>query len=392
MNPLRLKLFFIFPAAFLGALGIVSYVLGSVFYLLDRFHLDAAQIGLFASLHALAYITGCLVFGHAIEKARFTFTLLISSTAFCMILAAFTYTPHLAVAHLLNILAGLVLGVFWPPMMGWVSAGFHGKELNGVLSIYNLSWSSGTVVGPFLTGLLSDRSPSLPIRVGAGIFLAVIALVAAARLFYSHTDPVPHLAKKTKAAADHSTILRFPAWIGVFTSHTLIGIILNIFPVFARRELHFSKTLIGALLLFRAAATATTFISMGRMHFWHKNRTFLILLQVALAVASVAMIFPNQVFPIGLFLALLGVLIAMSYMSSIYHGVDGAPNKSSRMAIHETLLTLGILLGAYAGGWLYEHHGVAAVWLGASGLLIAGLAAMVFFTGQPSLKKNHFRK
>ncbi|MBL8992490.1 MAG: MFS transporter, partial [Spirochaetia bacterium] len=243
------------------------------------------------------------------------------------------------------------------------------------------SWSSGTVVGPLLTGVLSDLSSSWPIRAGAVIFLTVIALVLAARLLYSHTDPVPHRAKKIKAVADHSTILRFPAWIGVFTSHTLIGIILNIFPVFARRELHFSKTLIGALLLFRAAATATTFISMGRLHFWHKNRTFLIVLQVALALASALMIFPNQVFLIGVFLALLGVLIAMSYMSSIYHGVDGAPNKSARMAVHEILLTLGILLGAYAGGWLYEWRGVAAVWLGASGLLIVGLAAMVFFTG-----------
>jgi len=47
--------------------------------------------------------------------------------------------------------------------MGWLSHGIEGVKLGKVLSNYNFSWSIGTIISPFLTGLLSTISSSLPL-------------------------------------------------------------------------------------------------------------------------------------------------------------------------------------------------------------------------------------
>jgi predicted MFS family arabinose efflux permease len=38
----------------------------------------------------------------------------------------------------------------------------------------------------------------------------------------------------------------------------------------------------------------------------------------------------------------------------MFHGASGSINRSHRMIIHEVLLTIGTILGAVGGGYIYE--------------------------------------
>ena len=75
--------------------------------------------------------------------------------------------------------------------------------------------------------------------------------------------------------------------------------------------------------------------------------------------------------PFAVFFFFFGVLFAFAYDQSMFHGASGSINRSSRMIIHEVLLTIGTILGATLGGALYERISFSFV------LLVIGIATLV---------------
>jgi predicted MFS family arabinose efflux permease len=68
----------------------------------------------------------------------------------------------------------------------------------------------------------------------------------------------------------------------------------------------------------------------------------------------------------------LGVSQGMAYMASIFHGVSGSRRRDRRMAIHETMLSCGIVSGPVLGGIAFERRGLAFVWWLCLAVMLAG--------------------
>ncbi|MBN8217851.1 MAG: MFS transporter [Spirochaetes bacterium] len=381
------RFLYILPVAFFGSLGSTLYTLGCVFLLQERFHLDGAGVGQFAAEWALAYLFGCLALSRFLVKLRVTSALLLATASLGLLWAALGRVDALWTAHLINLGCGLVTALFWPPIMGWVSAGLEGPKLGRGLSWYNLSWSAGTVAGPFLAGLLSTRGVAWPLWMSTGLGFACVAILALARSkSIDRSAPAPGPTPGDASAPEQNAFMRYLCWIGLFATHVLVGVILNVFPVWAQRDLGYSKVLIGTMLLFRALVTATTFFLSGRFSFWHQKAWPIFALE-GLLVATLAALALGPSFP-GLFagLLLVGFTLAASYVESIFHGVQGSKNRSRRMAIHESLLTAGIVVGAQVGGFLLDHRGMAWVWGGSALLISLAMAVQALWGG--SSKKN----
>jgi predicted MFS family arabinose efflux permease len=56
----------------------------------------------------------------------------------------------------------------------------------------------------------------------------------------------------------------------------------------------------------------------------------------------------------ALVLVFFGILFALSYNNSLFHGVSGSLRRSTRMAVHEGLLTAGVVAGSAIAGILYQ--------------------------------------
>ncbi|MDD3366475.1 MAG: hypothetical protein PHS67_04350, partial [Sphaerochaetaceae bacterium] len=56
-----------------------------------------------------------------------------------------------------------------------------------------------------------------------------------------------------------------------------------------------------------------------------------------------------------LFFFVFGMLFAMMYSFSIFHGASGSIHRSKRMLIHEMLLTIGTIVGSIVGGTVYQY-------------------------------------
>ncbi len=387
----------IFPSTFLVAIGTGMLNLGIIFYMREVYHALPGLIGWLMACNISFYILGCLLIRPLFEHLRPRYLLIIATS--CM--AAFSLLIYLChsvpLTFILYGFYGLSASFFWPPIMGWLSQKIEGAELNRVMSRFNLSWSLGIVISPILAGFFSERSPELPILGVIILFICTSLLITGAALALpkirkdNHREKQSHLKDK---AADHSTFLRFPAWVGLFTSFVAVGVIVTIFPLFAQDSLETSKSMVGTLLSMRALFTTIGFILLGRKIFWHFKARYIVLGQIFLLVLLLFMIRAHSVIFFATLMPLLGLATSFIYSNSLFHGVAGSTRRADRMAVHESLLTGGFITGSSIGGMLYQHYSMSTVFLFCILCGSAGILAQIIFliinkrTGLSSKTRN----
>lgn len=352
------------PSALLVALGEGMVNLGLVFFLRESYRASPSLIGWIVGYSTSIYILGCLLLRPLFDTVRPHVLLGVATSGMAFSVLLVYLLPGLTLTFLFIGLYKLACSFFWPPVMGWLSQGLEGAQLNRVTSRFNLSWSLGVVISPLLAGLASERSAGLPLLGAALVFLASFLLLLSAILVlpqmrgYTRQDK-PSL--QEAQAPGRSTALRFPAWVGFFTGYMVSGVIATVFPLFARDVLSTSKSLIGVLLSSRTFFQSLGFLLLGALSFWHFKARYLLLGQLYLVLLLVGMTQARTLPAFGVLLPLLGTSTAFSYATSLFHGIAGSRRRASRMAIHESLLNGGYIAGASAGGILYQEFSMSVV-------------------------------
>jgi predicted MFS family arabinose efflux permease len=149
--------------------------------------------------------------------------------------------------------------------------------------------------------------------------------------------------------------LRYPAWVGLFAGYVVIGILISVFPLYAREVLELPESRIGTLLLIRTFTSTVEFLILGRVVFWHHRFSPMLAAQSGIVLILVLMILLQAFLSLAILLAALGLLFSLGYNSSIFHGTAGTRQATRRMGIHEAVLTAGLVAGSSIGGTVYEH-------------------------------------
>ncbi|MCE9615761.1 MAG: MFS transporter [Lentisphaerae bacterium] len=372
----------IYPAAFAMALTLMQASLGIIFFARDVHHAQPGQIGWLAGTWAITYTLGCLwlrpLFKHLEPRQQ----VVISTVCLCAILIGMQVVPTLAGLFVFHGLFGLLLALYWPSLMGWLSTGSEGERLGRLVSRFNLSWSFGNIIGPYVCGWLLHLNVRLPLAVGAATSLVIAGFVAAAgrRLPSSAEEASAHAAAgNAPPRVDQSTLLRYPAWLGHFAAYFTVGAVAGIFPVGARDQLGCSETLIGFIFLVRGLANTVAFLGMGRTPFWH-FRLWPMLVGQTVAIAAFALLtHATSLIAVTLLLSLANFAAGISYSESIFHGASGSMDRTHRMAIHEALIGIGLFIGSAVGGMVYEAtslQGLFALCAGALALATLGQALL----------------
>jgi predicted MFS family arabinose efflux permease len=373
----------LFPAATLCATAIGTINLGLIFYLKDVFDATPGTIGLIAAVWSLTYFIGCFLFRPLTRALLPRHSLILSSFLNMTFILLILVTRRIEIVAVLYGLFGLSLSLFWPPLMGWISSGLEGIELNKEISRFNFSWSSGVVISPYLAGFLTERGNTLPLLVGPALMFSVCILIGAASIFLHNmrTDTHKEPQKSLKSApADGSTALRFPSWISIVAAYAVLGVILVVFPLYGRDHLGLSASLIGVVLLVRGLANTIGFVSLGKTTAWHFKIVPIVAAPLLIACCLVALTTASTFAAYIAIVPVIGLLAAFSYAASVFHGVSGSRERGKRMAIHESLLTGGMVVGSAFGGLLYDHFDIQLVYLVFIGVLILGaLAASIFY-------------
>ncbi len=367
----------IFPSAFLVAVGEGMLALGLVFFMRQAYAASAGLIGTLVASGTLVYVAGCLLVRPLFDAVRPRFLLIAATAGMALTLVLLLLVRSVPLTFLFLALNKLATALFWPPAMGWVSQGVEGEALNRRMSRFNLSWSCGLALSPLLAGFLSERSAAQALAVTIGVNAATLLLVSAASLGLPRIRADEHRESRrgdpVGAGPDLSTFLRFPVWVGLFTSYVAGGMVFTIFPIFARDTLLLREGLVGGLLSVRVVFQAAGFFLLGRFGFWRFRGRYAMAGQLFLALLIAALIVLRAPAPVGAVFAMLGLVAAFHYANSLFHGVSGSLRRARRMAIHEAVLTGGQITGSIAGGLLLQHASMRAVYLFCIGWTAAGL-------------------
>ncbi len=381
LSPDRAKRLICYSTAVLVALSMNMINLGAVFYLRDHRSATGSQIGLFSAMFWLGYSGGCHLLQPRLRHWSAARAVQASLAAMSLIVLLYVFVPWLPLLFLLALCKGLALSLFWPIVMGWITAGMEGRDLNRELARFNLAWSSGMIVGPYIAGWLSDFDSTFTILVGSALyvvgaaFLIVIGeLQPEVRLTVSGGTPQD----RGTDTVDRSTPLRFPAWLGLFATFAALGVIINVFPLAAREELGMMPSTVGVLFLQRSLLSTLTFLVLGQVIFWHFRLWPMLVSMVTLALLHVALIGMESLSVLVVLFGAMGILMSLCYNASLFHGAAGSPDRTARMAMHESIIGGGIVLGSIGGGWLYQYHGTVAVYATTAAALLAAAGAQLW--------------
>ena len=370
------KSFIIYPSAFLVAVGISIVELGIIFYIKEIFGATPSQVGYFTALWSFTYIIGCLFLRPLFNRVLPRYLLIASSFFMGFFILIVTFTTSFSLAFVQYDLYGLAMSFFWPPIMGWLSRDAEGAQLGKSMSYFNLSWGSGLIIGPVLAGVLSAISPRLPLYAGGLLFFTTGMLITAGSTLLPSIRSDRGIEASVEGSnnqVDRSTLLRFPGWVGVFTTFVVIGMIVNIFPVYARDVLILRKEVIGLLMQSRTFIATFVFVFLAHTSFWHFRIVPMVLGQVCLACAVLLLSTASSPIALAVLISLIGAFRALSYNTGIFHGVSGSINRAGRMAIHEALLAAGLVVGSSLGGVVYQRFSMTAVYILCASIVLVGV-------------------
>lgn len=356
-------------------IGLINFTL--VFYVNTKFNAGSALIGWMSALWALAYLVGCLFLNSFRERLKPRRAIILSASLMGLSVAVIPTLESLTLLIVTYMIFGLSTSLYWPPLMGWLSRGREGKKLGSALALFNLSWSSGLALSPYIAGLIIRFNISLPMYISAILYGLIVAVFLIIALFLDEFAPRKSLNIENSEIVDQSSPLRLAGWIGVFSAYLFYGTILFVFPLFAKNEWQMSEDKIGLILLLRAVVSVIGFQISGYSKWWHHKKNQLLSGQLLLLGLTLLMVFIQIPIVMIIAIVIFGFLFSHMYTNSIFHGVSGSVNREKRMAIHESFLTVGIVAGSAGGGMIYENYTFAMAFLFCAIIVFFGLIIQI---------------
>lgn len=255
--------------------------------------------------------------------------------------------------------SGAAMSLFWPFLMSWVSADYEGPVLNRRLGTYNGMWSSAAIMGPLIGGVLVDMSTLGPVVAGAVCLAVCFVLLCLAHDGSAGSAASVQPVDALQFSYDPVLLLRFKwmARIALFCSWACLGVARSQFALLFT-DLGFSETQFGIIVTVFGICNFLVLTGAGRLAFWHFRPVLLLSVQVILALSLLLIIFGCTLWAFVPAFVIMGCGFGFAYSSHLYYGACGSKRRSAQMAIHEVTISLGVIVGAGAGGYLSGNFGI----------------------------------
>jgi len=301
-----------------------------------------------------------------------------------VILAAMPLTSNVGLVLILVGLKGAVMGMFWPSVMGWISAGTEGAPLNRRLSAFSFSWAVGAIAGSWLGGFLFSVVYWLPFAVG--FVMSILTFLSVYPLNEKTESETPE-SVDTGMEPVHPHLMTFKwitrigllvGWIAFGTIRVPIaGLIKELDPARGPNLHAWSAAGINLVLVL-------SFFVLGRTRAWHYRFGILALGQLALAITLAGVGLSQTGAQIIICCLLATPALALVYSSHLYYSVSGVGARRQRSAaLHELILASGFAFGSFGGGAWGQAFGIRSVFYAAAGIVLITVAAQTVLALRP---------
>ena len=365
------KNYYIFACSFFFSLGGNILGLSLIYRLTDRFSFSPGQIGSFVAMGQLFYFLGCNLyhrFGSIVNPIK------IFPVAAAVVFAASIpvgFAPSRAFVYAAYWIMQIATGLFWPPVMAWLTGELSQKELNRQISIFNRSWMAACIIGPLAAGALYRWNSTVNFFLLAlSYFLVLVFLFLMKRNITASGVPPAASSVAQELSGNEKEenlpanslvdkrldLYRYRGWIGAFSSTLLLGILGNIVPIHLRDGLGFTERSAGMVLFIRSISGFIAFSVFARFSSWHFSRRWSMFLQGGLMLCAFLFIFAGSRLLLFSSIAIIcGFMNSGAYNTSIFYCGATGKNPRKNMALHEIFLALGNATGSAGGGFIYQH-------------------------------------
>ncbi len=358
---------------------LMNFITGMVIFsfpmtAIEVFDAGTVSLGVLGMAGAGFYALVCLFSGRAADRFGSRRVIRFS----CAFLLAVYLSIFLVVDfwHLiaLSMLFSLGAGHFWPAMMKWVGESDEGDVLQARIGFYNISWSTGIMLGPFAAGTLFAVDYRYPYLLAAVVLTIMLVLHIRVRrkapAAATPSGPASTAAEPPSAAAELFLGL---AYLANFSSWFSIGASQALFPRLAV-EISISPQRLGLLMALIGLANLAMFVFLSRTRRWHYDYRWLAVFQLLslTGMGLLATAARTALFGIGFFL--LGACAGMTYFSSLFYSLHGRSGKGRSSGYHEAILGMGVAFGPLAGGIAARWSGLRAPYFLCGAVIILFLA------------------
>lgn len=339
---------------------------------------SATAMGGIGGLLTVTYIVACVLLSSRVDrfdpKQLVQMGVVLQGVMFLLL----ALSPNLTVLFVAAAVYGTLPGLVWPPVMGWISTGHEGPNLNRRLSHFNLSWSTGMMIGPMIGGVLYEIHHTIP------FFSATVMLIPALAIIMH--IPSPRSAGETGGPsggelpndfdARRTAVFRPLARIAIFLAYMAVGVFRFQLPSLAL-HLNIRTSVVGGVMMGLSIAMAAAFYVLGRTHRWHYRFSVLFLAQVILGGSVLALLLVDTWPQMAWCVIVGGLCVGVCYSSNLFYNVSGGTQRARLMAIHELLLSSGLVVGSTGGGWITDWISLRAAYPACSAMILAGLLAQM---------------
>ncbi len=349
--------------------GAAAFIADCTFYLtytsvpLKAISLGAGPIilGLLPALQSTVYIVSALHFGriaHPGRRMRMARLGVLLLLAGALLLRLAPAIPFLFVFLPIVPIGG---ALFWPAIQAELGDRGEAATLGRRIGWFNVSWSSGKMLGFLTAGHLAQAfGPGAPLG---------LAVLTSALLFLVAPWDRPAAAAPTSAPPEDERdaprdvaerrSFRVAAWAANMVTYGVMGTLIYQFPKRVL-SLGLQEGDLGNFLGLVQLTQTLTFVALGSIHGWQRRRASLV---VPLLIGTV-WVLPITVWRGGGWILAcapgIGVALGFAYSASLYHSLHREADSGRFTGIHEAVLGSGGFVIPRLSGALARTAGLAA--------------------------------
>ncbi|MFN4180376.1 MAG: MFS transporter [Armatimonadota bacterium] len=344
---------------------------------------DAQWVGVIGSAALAGYTAFCFLAQPLTDRwGRRTSMILGSSlvTLFCGLMTLAVVFQSLPLLGIANFFAGVFYAFFWPATQAMSGVGVSPNRLFFALQVYNLSWSSGRMIGTGLGGVLFELHPIAPFVIGT--------LVSGTVALASSTLPFPNikvtLESKNDPPVQIPPIVTAAQWGNFVRSFAVIEIVV-LLPKLGK-QWGWTESQISGLLFLLFAGQIVAFLTapliIRKVTWAWVIATKMILggLTVLVGVVSVKWL-------MALVLSSVGIFAGLITMLSLYLSVTTQGQSVKGSSRHEAGVGAGGVFGPVLGGIALRYSTPLTAFV-----LPSGLALLTFILWDWRMMRERSRK
>ena len=278
------------------------------------------------------------------------------------------------------ILMSAAMGWFWAPYQIMLASNYAFSQLLIKISLYNLSWASGSTIGYALGGITLNLNfkTSILVTLPLAAVFVLLTIVKIPRKTAHPTEPTS--SPENNVSPYPKPLLRnfiISAWLMLLCSGIIVAYLRTAHLKVAYELWQAKPWQQGVLCAMTFAVIPLISLVMAFTRKWILNNSYMIIAMLITAfIVGSLIVFP--IFPVFLAAyAMAGLFNGFSFMNAIYYGCADSENRGANLGTNEMLIGAGSILGPLLGGYLSKLSTQAGIIMCVSLLCLTALS--VFF-------------